>query len=122
MVGVRVRVHDPPDVSPGLTDPVEGLGHEVQVHVHEGRLPGRRVRDQVPAAALGMEVGRDFEAADGAVAGAVLKVDLPYRVLATSESLPHTGTDTDRLAGLGLVLLLGGAFLILVTRKRRENA
>jgi LPXTG-motif cell wall-anchored protein len=63
-----------------------------------------------------------LEAADGAVAGAVLKVDLPYRVLATSESLPHTGTDTDRLAGLGLVLLLGGAFLILVTRKRRENA
>jgi LPXTG-motif cell wall-anchored protein len=63
-----------------------------------------------------------LNAADGAVAGAVLTVDFPFRVHATSESLPHTGAETDRIAGLGLVLLLGGAFLLLITRKRRENA
>lgn len=63
-----------------------------------------------------------LDAADGAVAGAVLTVDFPFRVLGTSESLPFTGANTDLIAGLGLALLLGGAFLLLITRKRRENA
>jgi LPXTG-motif cell wall-anchored protein len=48
-------------------------------------------------------------------------VVLPTTLVSDEETLPRTGFDSGAIAGLGLILLLGGAALLLASWRRPRN-
>jgi hypothetical protein len=55
------------------------------------------------------------------VAATVLGLQITTSTVASSETLPFTGFGSPGVGGTGLALLLGGAGLLLLTRRRRPE-